>query len=120
MEIAIGILVGIHLIGFATILGGLLSEMRNMKTGARVNAGVIHGAWLALIAGLVLTGLLPMVDEKVNALALSIKGIGITGIFLLAYTYQKKEQTPKWVVPVLLLLTLMNLFVATVMGVSAE
>lgn len=120
MEIAIGILVGLHLIGFATILGGLLSEMRNMKTGARVNPGVVHGAWLALIAGLVLTGLLPLANEKVDALVLSIKGIGITGIFLLAYTYQKKEQTPKWVVPVLLLLTLMNLFVATIMGVVVE
>lgn len=120
MEIAIGILVGLHLIGFATILGGLLSEMRNMKTGARVNPGVIHGAWLALAAGLVLTGLVSMNGEDVNTLTLSIKGIGITGIFFIAYTYQKKEQTPKWVVPVLLLLTLMNLFVATLMGVSAE
>lgn len=120
MEIAIGILVGLHLIGFATILGGLLSEMRNMKTGAKVTPGVIHGAWLALGAGLILTGLVSMNGENVNNLTLSIKGIGITGIFFIAYTYQKKENTPKWVVPVLLLLTLMNLFTATIMGMVTE
>ena len=64
--------------------------------------------------------LVSMNGESVNNLTLSIKGIGVTGIFFLAYTYQKKENTPKWVVPVLLLLTLMNLFVATIMGMVTE
>jgi uncharacterized membrane protein YbhN (UPF0104 family) len=115
MEIAMGILLGLHLIGFATILGGLVAEMRNMKTGAKVSAGVVHGAWLALLTGLILVALKYMKPEEVNNLVLSIKGIGITGIFFLAYTYQKKENTPKWVVPGLLVLVLMNLFVATIM-----
>lgn len=115
MEIAIGILLGLHLIGFATIFGGLVAEIRNIRSGARVSPGVVHGAWLALAAGLVLTALKSLGEDDINSMVLSIKGIGITGIFLLAYTYQKKDQTPKWVVPTLLALTLMNLFVATVM-----
>jgi hypothetical protein len=121
MEIAIGIVLALHLLGFASIFGGLIGEMKNIKTGtAKVNAAVLHGAWLALAAGLGLIGMLYANREEVNNLSVSIKGSVITGIFLIAYKYQKKESTPKWVVPTLMLLTLINLFVATVMGMTTD
>jgi branched-subunit amino acid transport protein AzlD len=111
----------LHLLGFASIFGGLIGEMKNIKTGtAKVNAAVIHGSWLALAAGLGLIGMLYAHDEKVNNLSVSIKGSIITIIFVIAYRYQKKETTPKWVVPTLMLLTLINLFVATVMGMTTS
>jgi hypothetical protein len=120
MEQVIGAFVGIHLLGFASIFAGLISEMTNLKAGlAKVNAAVLHGAWLALVAGLVLAGLMGMAKEEINPLTLSIKGLAITGIFGLAYTYKNKENTPKWVVPVLMLLTLIALFTATIVGVEA-
>jgi branched-subunit amino acid transport protein AzlD len=121
MEIAIGIVLALHLLGFASIFGGLIGEMKNIKTGtAKVNAAVIHGSWLALAAGLGLIGMLYAHDEKVNNLSVSIKGSIITIIFVIAYRYQKKETTPKWVVPTLMLLILINLFVATVMGMTTS
>ena len=121
MEIAIGIVLALHLLGFASIFGGLIGEMKNIKTStAKVNAAVIHGSWLALAAGLGLIGMLYAHDEKVNNLSVSIKGSIITIIFVIAYRYQKKETTPKWVVPTLMLLTLINLFVATVMGMTTS
>ena len=121
MEIAIGIVLALHLLGFASIFAGLISEMTKLKSGtAKVNAAVLHGSWLALGAGLVLAGLLPMNGEHVNNLSLSIKGTVITAIFVIAYRFQKKESTPKWVVPTLMLLTLINLFVATVMGMTTS
>lgn len=121
MEQAIGAVLALHLLGFASIFAGLISEMTKLKTGlAKVNAAVIHGAWLALVAGLVLTGMVSANDENVNNMSLSIKGLGIAAILALAYKYQKKDSTPKWVVPTLMTLTLINLFVATVLGMTID
>ena len=100
MNLVLDITLAIHLLAFATILGGVLSETKNFKTGAKVNSGILHGSWLALLTGLVMTGLIYAIgEENINNLVLSIKGLLLTGIFFIGYTYQKKESTPKWVVP---------------------
>ena len=100
MNLVLDITLAIHLLAFATILGGVLSETKNFKTGAKVNPGILHGSWLALLTGLIMTGLVYAIgEENINNLVLSIKGLLLTGIFFIGYTYQKKESTPKWVVP---------------------
>ncbi len=100
MNLVLDITLAIHLLAFATILGGALSETKNFKTGAKVNPGILHGSWLALLTGLIMTGLVYAIgEENINNLVLSIKGLLLTGIFFIGYTYQKKESTPKWVVP---------------------
>lgn len=121
MEIAIGIVLALHLLGFASIFAGLISEMSKLKSGtAKVNAAVLHGSWLALVAGLALTGMLYANNEQVNNMSISIKGLVIAAIFVIAYRYQKKDSAPKWVVPTLMTLTLVNVFVATVMGMTVS
>jgi hypothetical protein len=100
MNLVLDITLAIHLLAFATILGGVLSETKNFKTGAKVNPGILHGSWLALLTGLIMTGLVYAIgEENINNLVLSIKGLLLTGIFFIGYTYQKKGSTPKWVVP---------------------
>ena len=116
METAIRIVLVLHLIGYATIFGYAVTQIPNFKTGAKVPAGLIHGAWLTLLAGFALTGMLYANDEKVNALSISIKSIAITAIFFVAYTYRNKENTPKWVVPTILGLTILNVAVAVILG----
>ena len=120
LEIIIRITLVLHLLGFATIFGGVLAQTKNFKTGAKVNPGILHGSWLALVTGLVMVGLLYPAGEQVNNLSVSIKGLMITGIFFIGYTYQKKEQTPKWVVPTIGLLTIINLVVAVVLGMTVD
>lgn len=120
IELIIRIFLVLHLLAFATILGGVLAETKNFKTGAKVNPGILHGSWLALVTGLVMVGLLYPAGEQVNNLSVSIKGLMITGIFFIGYTYQKKEQTPKWVVPTIGLLTIINLVVAVVLGMTVD
>ena len=117
LELIIRITLVLHLLGFATILGGVLAQTKNFKTGAPVSPGILHGSWLALITGLVLTGLVYANGEQVNNLALSLKGLGITGIFFIAYTFAKKESAPKWVVPTIGALTVLNVIFAVVLGV---
>ena len=121
METAIGIVLALHLLGFASIFAGLISEMSKLKSGtAKVNAAVLHGSWLALVAGLALTGMLYANNEEVNNISISIKGLVIAAIFVIAYRFQKKDSVPKWVVPTLMTLTLVNVFVATVMGMTVS
>lgn len=117
LEIIIRITLVLHLLGFATIFGGVLAQAKNFKTGAPVSPGILHGSWLALITGLILTGLVYANQEEVNNLALSLKGLGITGIFFIAYTFAKRETAPKWVVPTIGLLTVLNVIFAVVLGV---
>ena len=109
----------LHLLGFATIFGGVLAQTKNFKTGAPVSPGILHGSWLALITGLILTGLVYANQEEVNNLALSLKGLSITGIFFIAYTFAKRETAPKWAVPTIGLLTVLNVIFAVVLGVVA-
>jgi ABC-type uncharacterized transport system permease subunit len=101
MTIVSEIFLILHLIAFATILGGVLAETKNFKHGAKVNPGILHGSWLSLLTGLVMAGLLPITEptQTINPIALSIKGLALTAIFFIGYTYQKRENTPKWVVP---------------------
>ncbi|MEO0027187.1 MAG: hypothetical protein RLZZ258_1278 [Actinomycetota bacterium] len=120
LEIIIRITLVLHLLGFASIMSGTLSQTKNFKTGAPVTSAVIHGAWLSLLTGVVLTGLVYAADETVNNLVISIKGLGIIGIFFIAYTFSKKETAPKWAVPTILLLTVVNLSIAVITGVTVE
>jgi hypothetical protein len=117
LEIIIRITLVLHLLGFATIFGGVLAQTKNFKTGAPVSPGILHGSWLALITGLILTGLVYANGEQVNNLALSLKGLGITAIFFIAYTFAKRENAPKWVVPTIGLLTVLNVIFAVVLGI---
>jgi hypothetical protein len=120
MEIAIRILLVLHLLGFASIMTGVLSQTSQFKTGAKVLPSILHGSWLAMGAGLIMTGLLPANGEHVNPISISIKSAVITAIFFIAYTFNKKQTTPKWVVPVIGLLTVINLCVAVILGMTVD
>jgi chromate transport protein ChrA len=114
MELVSNILVILHLIGLASLLGGFLTQMKDLKNGGRVVPAMLHGAWLLLVSGFALVGLVGMSgDEHVNNLVLAAKSIVITVIFFLAYGFSKKDlSTKKWVVPVIGLLTILNICLA--------
>jgi len=115
MNLALDITLAVHLLAFAVILGGVLAETKNFKTGAKVNPGILHGSWLALLTGLIMTGLVYAIgEENINNLVLSIKGLLLTGIFFIGYTYQKRENTPKWVVPTIGVLVIAAMSFATI------
>jgi len=59
MDLLQHLLVVIHLLGWAIVLGGVLVNMRTPK----IAAGVLHGALTALVTGILLVGLAEMSDE---------------------------------------------------------
>ena len=115
-ELIINIFLVLHILGIAALLAGFFTSMKDMKTGMKVNIGVLHGAYTMLITGLVMAGVSD--PAKLNAVVISLKTISLTVIFFIAYTYRKKEVTPKWAVPVIFLLTTLNIVLAVVGGAA--
>jgi hypothetical protein len=115
-ELIIHLFLVIHILGIAALLAGFFTSMKDMKTGMKVNVGVLHGAYTMLITGLVMAGVSD--PAKLNAVVISLKTISLTVIFFIAYTYRKKETTPKWAVPVIFLLTTLNIVLAVVGGAA--
>lgn len=116
-ELIVNIFLVLHILGIAVLLAGFFTSMKDMKTGMKVNVGVLHGAYTMLITGLVMAGVSD--PAKLNAVVISLKTISLTVIFFIAYTYRKKEVTPKWALPVIFLLTTLNIVLA-VAGGAAE
>jgi hypothetical protein len=126
-ELITGILVILHLIGVSSLLGGFLTQIKELKNGGRVVAAMQHGAWLLLVTGFALVGMVGMSSgvqgldpEHVNNLVLAAKAIIITVIFFMVYGFSKKDlSTKKWVLPLIAVLTITNIALA-VLGPIVE
>ena len=114
MKILNDVFLVLHIVGVGALLSGFFYQLKDMKTGMKVNAGIIHGAWLMLVTGFAMAGILTVAepDVKINNLVLAAKSVIITGIFFIAYSFNKKEKTPTWVVPIIALLTTVNIVLA--------
>jgi len=114
MELANNILLILHFVGLAALLSGFFYQLRDWGKGMKVNAGILHGAWLQLITGLGMVGLIQAMHgtEQVNNLVMAVKTVILTVIFFVAYSFNKKEKTPTWVVPAIAGLTTINIALA--------
>ena len=120
IELIIRITLVLHFIGLASLLGGFLTQMKSIKTGGTITPAIFHGAWTLLVTGFALVGLVYANHEKPLDWALGVKGLAIAGIFTLAYMFNKNDKLPTWVLPVIGLLTVVNIAVATISGMIAE
>ncbi|MEO0049214.1 MAG: hypothetical protein RL556_546 [Actinomycetota bacterium] len=113
METISGILVVLHLIGVAALLGGFLTQIKDLKTGGRITPSMFHGAWTLLVTGFALIGtVMASPDETINNYVLTAKAIIITVIFFVAYGYNRRATLPKWVLPLIGALTVANMALA--------
>jgi hypothetical protein len=113
LDIAVKITLILHIIGAGALLSGFFYQLKDWGKGMKVNAGILHGAWLQLVTGFALAGMVPALgEENLNGIALAIKAVVITVIFFVAYSFNKKEVTPTWVVPAIAGLTIVNIAVA--------
>ncbi len=119
LELATRIVVVLHLIGLASLLGGFLTQMKDLKNGGKIVPAMLHGSWLLLVTGFALVGMVGASGtEHVDNVLLAVKSIVITAIFFLAYGYNKKDlTTKKWVVPMIGLLAIVNTCVAVIGGI---
>ncbi len=110
MEFLRHLLLVIHLLGFAALLGGLLVQARSPEKS--VNSLMRDGAGTAFLAGLLLVGVIEADDGEVDNTKIAVKGvIGLVILVLvMANTRRERIATGLWVM--LLALTVANVCVA--------
>jgi uncharacterized membrane protein (DUF485 family) len=88
METAIKLVLILHFIGLAGIIGGWLATIK----APRVNKGILHGSILALVAGLVLVTLRELQGEvELNHMKIGIKLLVALVILVVAIIGVRKE-----------------------------
>lgn len=104
------VLLFLHILGFAALLGGLLAQARSPEKS--VTAVMRDGAGTAFLAGLLLVGVLEAGDDAVNHAKIAVKfAIGLV-IVVLVMANARKERIPQGLWAGLLLLSVANVAVA--------
>jgi len=96
MEITRDLLLILHFIAMAGLLGGLLTSQ------SKLNKGVLHSALLALVTGLGLVGIrYSLVDsypdqyEAIDNVKIWLKSNILVGILIIGYINVKKPKLPR-------------------------
>jgi hypothetical protein len=112
METVFNIALGVHILSILGILGLLLSQVQ--KSPRKLNPGIIHAGLTALVAGIVMVGILPQIEpeDPVNHMKIGIKSIVLTAILFLGYKNVKKDVVKTWVWATMLALTVLNIIIA--------
>lgn len=118
MTIVYDIVLILHFIGLASLLGGFLAQMRAGDKG--VNPAMLHGAILQLVTGVILVGLASSgaVSETLNNAVVTIKLLVVVVILILAIVGRRRQATPQpalW--GIIGGLTLLNIVIAVLPGV---
>jgi len=114
VEILKNVVVVLHFVGLASLLGGVLVQARSFKTGrAVVLPAIMHGAWTQLITGIALVGVIEAGDlyEADNA-KIAVKLVVSLIVTVLAFVNRKKDRPASWVVPAIGVLALANTVIA--------
>lgn len=110
MEIARHVLLVLHILGFAALIGGLLAQAREPEK--RITAVVRDGAGTAFLAGLLLVGILEAGDATVNHAKVAVKfTIGLV-VLVLVMVNVRKPRIPDGLFFGLLGLSVVNVCVA--------
>ena len=87
MNIVFNIVLILHFIGLAGIIGGWLATIK----APHVNKAILHGAILQVVTGLLLVGLREMDDVDVNHMKIGIKLVIALVILVVAILGVRKE-----------------------------
>jgi len=91
MDIVKGILVVLHIVGFAAIFGSVMAQLPNVKKGTAVlTNGVIHGLTTMFATGLLLVAMLYMLDEPVNNAKIGVKMMVLIVMTVVVLVNRKK------------------------------
>ena len=116
MQILATVLVILHFIGLAYLLGSFLVQVKDIAKGkGRVLRGMVDGSLLQLITGLALTGIYSahlIEGEEVNNTKIAVKLVVLLVIVALVFIFRKREIAPSWVLWAIGGLTTLNVVLA--------
>ena len=108
------ILVILHFVGLASLLGGFLVQTKAISAGqGKVVAAMVHGSLTMLVTGLLLIGTIEMGDiYDVDNIKIAVKLVVAIAITALVFVFRKKDPTPSWALWTIGGLTLLNVILA--------
>ncbi|WP_435772074.1 hypothetical protein [Nocardioides sp. SYSU DS0651] len=104
------ILLILHILGFAALIGGLLVQAREGEK--RVNGVMRDGVGTAFLTGLFLVGVLEAGDEDVNHAKIGVKLLVGLVLLVLVMANLRKPRIPQGLWAGLLLLAIANVCIA--------
>lgn len=112
MTLVYDLLLVLHFIGLAAIIGGYLTVLRS----PRIVVGMVHGALLQVVTGLLLVGLAEAaLDADVDQAKIGVKLVVALVVAALAFAYRKKDASPA-VVHTVGGLAILNVLIAVLWG----
>lgn len=113
MDILKIILVILHFVGLASLLGSFLVQVKDVAAGAgKILPGMFHGALTMVVTGILLYGVHMGMHHELNHMKLGIKFLVLAIITVLVLVFRKKERVPAGVLWGIGGLTLLNVVLA--------
>jgi hypothetical protein len=114
MDILRTILLILHFIGLASLLGGFLVQVKAIAAGRGVVLpAMVHGALTQLVTGVLLVATIQMGDLfELNNVKIAVKLLVTIVITVLVFVYRKKSPAPSWALWAIGGLTVANIVVA--------
>lgn len=114
MDVLRTVLLILHFVGLASLLGGFLVQTKDIARGkGAVVTAMLHGAMTQLVTGILLVGVIQMGDlGEVNNAKVGVKLLVVIVIAALVFMYRKKSVAPSWALWAIGGLTLANIVIA--------
>jgi hypothetical protein len=104
MDVAYHLLVLLHLVAFAALLGGALVQLRSRDP--EISTAMLHGAWVALASGVALWVLADTMDVRVTLAAMVVKTVVSAVVTLLVVLNRRFFSIPRGLLRLITLLVL--------------
>jgi hypothetical protein len=113
MKLLFDVLLFLHLVGWAIVLGGTIVTLRD----ARLPKGALHGILTALVTGILMVGLAESSDElrdpdSAKMIVKLVVALVVTG--LVVYGVRKPEKVTRGLAGAILGLTVVNVAIAAI------
>jgi hypothetical protein len=106
MQLAFQVLVLVHLIGFAALLGGVLAQSRDVEP--EINVPMLYGAVIELVSGVALWVLAGSGPEPVNVAQLIVKTLVTVFVTVVVVLNRKYASSPRGLAVLIGGLTVLN------------
>lgn len=112
MEFVYNLLVVLHFVGLASLLGGFIVQMKSPEKG--VNAAMLHGALTQLVTGVLMVGLVESkaVDEDLDMQKIGVKLLVVLVVTALAFVGRRRQPPQVALWGIIGALTLLNVVIA--------